>query len=306
MQWRAWAQCFCLIFIGTLFSVAYYVLATKYVAVQNSLHSGKAPNSKIVAWVLCMVRLFLDFCFNFRCKITVTLVSAIISLLHLFPIRRYWLLPSSVFPYGLSSLYANVRPAGSGCRSSSFVSSFSRSGSTYFDGLSRVFDTDIKLVHYHHLQVEKTTSSIYTLRAKTLPTLTTCPLKVHIDHTVLNFQYCRLIYTPHSTPNRSQNLQYSQNLRDLGAGDQAAQGRQVNDRQRSWKRIEVRKSMWKIYLRWDEWNRVMSRGTESILEYNLRSCHGQQETAKKHGRHFGLESEGRNGIEPRFWVVYNV
>jgi hypothetical protein len=184
LQWRAWAQCFCLIFIGTLFSVAYYVLATRYVAIQNGLHSGEAPNEKIIFWVGCMVRLFLDFCFNFRYNVRVTLVSAIITLQRLFPIRRYWLLPSSVFPYSLTSMYANFRPAGSGCRSFSFVSSFFRSGSNCFNGLPRLFDTDIRLARYHHLQVEKTTLFIYTVQAKTLRLSTTCPLKLHINHTV--------------------------------------------------------------------------------------------------------------------------
>jgi hypothetical protein len=55
LQWRAWAQCFSLIWTGTLFSTAYFFLATKYVEMQKSLLPGTTPDQKVLLWVVCIV-----------------------------------------------------------------------------------------------------------------------------------------------------------------------------------------------------------------------------------------------------------
>lgn len=57
LQWRAWAQCFSLIWTGTLFSTAYLILATKYVDLQKSLLPGTTPDQGILLWVVCIVRI---------------------------------------------------------------------------------------------------------------------------------------------------------------------------------------------------------------------------------------------------------
>jgi hypothetical protein len=55
MQWRAWIQCFALIFTGSLFSTVYYVLAIKYVALQKATLPGSVPDAAVVTWVVCLV-----------------------------------------------------------------------------------------------------------------------------------------------------------------------------------------------------------------------------------------------------------
>lgn len=55
LQWRAWAQCFSLIWTGTLFSATYFVLAEKYVALQKDLVPGKVPDPALILWVVCLV-----------------------------------------------------------------------------------------------------------------------------------------------------------------------------------------------------------------------------------------------------------
>jgi len=62
LQWRAWAQCLSLIFIGTLFSTAYYFLSKKYMALQQGLIPGNTPDPRVINWVECLVKA------QFECK----------------------------------------------------------------------------------------------------------------------------------------------------------------------------------------------------------------------------------------------
>jgi hypothetical protein len=129
MQWRAWVQCFAVVFTGTLFAVAYYVLATSYIDVQHALAHGKTMDGDILNWVHCIVHLLStnssdsqiqndghpEDCYD---EAAAFIPNQILLIIAEFSISVRFVFPNC----------ADLRHVGCGCLSYSFEVPFSRSG----------------------------------------------------------------------------------------------------------------------------------------------------------------------------------